>query len=165
MYLNLITAGLFLFFAGMLYRSAPMGQAGASDEPRVPLGDQITEVLGFTLPKSVVTFLGIFAMMAVGEVGDKTQLVTISLAVQYDYPSAIWAGEMLAILPVSLANALFFRRFARNINLRNAHYVGSGIFAFFGLDILLSVMTGHSVWEAVVSAVSGVLAVGGTALP
>jgi putative Ca2+/H+ antiporter (TMEM165/GDT1 family) len=120
-------------------------------------------VLGATFPESVVTFLGIFAMMAAGEVGDKTQLVTISLAVQYDFPSAIWVGEMLAILPVSLANALFFRRFAHKVNLRTAHYVGSGLFAFFGLDLLLSVATGYSIWRTIVQAVSGGLAVGGIA--
>ena len=163
--LNLITAGLFLFFAWGLYRSAPMGEASAPDrdERRAPLGDRVTEVLGATFPESVVTFLGIFAMMAAGEVGDKTQLVTISLAVQYDFPSAIWVGEMLAILPVSLANALFFRRFAHKVNLRTAHYVGSGLFAFFGLDLLLSVATGYSLWRTIVQAVSGGLAVGGIA--
>ena len=165
--LNLITAGLFLFFAWGLYRSAPTGEASAPDrdERRAPLGDRVTEVVGATLPESVVTFLGIFAMMAAGEVGDKTQLVTISLAVQYDSPSAIWVGEMLAILPVSLANALFFRRFAHTVNLRAAHYVGSGIFAFFGLDMLLAVMTGHSVWDAIVSTVSGIVGAVGFALP
>jgi len=165
--LNLLTAGLFLFFAWGLYQSAPTEETSAADrdERRAPLGDWITEVLGATLPESVVTFLGIFAMMAVGEVGDKTQLVTISLAVQYGATSAIWVGEMLAILPVSLANALFFRRFAHKVNLRTAHYVGSGIFAFFGLDVLLSVMTGHSVWDAIVSTVSGIVAAVGFALP
>lgn len=162
LYLDLITAGLFLFFAGVLYRSAPTEKVSAADrdERRALLGDRITEVLGVALPKSVVTFLGIFALMAAGEVGDKTQLVTISLAVQYDFPFAIWVGEMLAILPVSLANALFFRRFAHKVNLRTAHYVGSGLFAFFGLDLLLSVATGYSVWGTIVQAVSGVLAVG-----
>jgi putative Ca2+/H+ antiporter (TMEM165/GDT1 family) len=167
LYLNLITAGLFLFFAGMLYRSAPTEEVSAARQDNRPIrfGERVTEALGVALPKSVVTFLGIFAMMAVGEVGDKTQLVTISLAVQYGATSAIWVGEMLAILPVSLVNALFFRRFAHKVNLRTAHYVASGVFAFFGLDLLLSVVTGHSVWEAVVSAVSGILAVGGIALP
>jgi putative Ca2+/H+ antiporter (TMEM165/GDT1 family) len=165
LYLNLITAGLFLFFAAMLYRSAATEapSTAAESTPTESSGEGIPEVLGIRLPRPVALFVGIFSMMVVGEVGDKTQLVTISLAVQYGATSAIWVGEMLAILPVSLVNALLFHRFAHKINLRMAHYVGSGLFAFFGLDLLLSVATGYSIWGTIVQAVSGLFAVGGIA--
>jgi putative Ca2+/H+ antiporter (TMEM165/GDT1 family) len=109
----------------------------------------------------VATFLGVFSMMAVGEVGDKTQLVTIGLAAQYGASSAIWVGEMLAILPVSLVNALLFRRFAHRVDLRMAHYAGAGIFLFFALDVLLSVATGVSLWDTAVQAIANALSAGG----
>ena len=161
--LDLLTGALFLLFAGMLYRSAPRGDdAEAAREPGDSgvLGNGRTTILGVPVPSSVATFFGIFSMMAVGEVGDKTQLVTISLAVQYGASSAIWVGEMLAILPVSLANALLFRRFAHRIDLRMAHYVGAGIFAFFALDIVLSVTTGVSLWGTAVQAIANALSAG-----
>ena len=71
--------------------------------------------------------------------------------------SAIWVGEMIAIVPVSLANALLFHRFAHRVDLRKAHYAGAGIFAFFALDILLSVTAGVSLWGTAVQTVSSAL--------
>jgi putative Ca2+/H+ antiporter (TMEM165/GDT1 family) len=157
LYLNLVTAGLFLAFGIMLYRSAPPAgetltetdggfQAGATDRPQ--------SVFGVELPESVATFAGIFSMMAVGEVGDKTQLITIGLAAQYGATSAIWVGEMFAIIPVSLANALLFHRFAHRVNLRKAHFAAAGIFAFFAFDTLLSVVADVSIWEMAVTAIA-----------
>jgi putative Ca2+/H+ antiporter (TMEM165/GDT1 family) len=166
LYLDLVTAGLFALFGVMLYRSAPAeGEAPTeTDGGFGDAGERDIEVLGVELPDTLATFLGIFSMMALGEVGDKTQLVTISLAVQYGATPAIWAGEMLAIVPVSLANAFFFHRFAHRIDLRRAHFFAAGVFCFFALDTLLAVATGFSVWETVVNAVAGaVLAVTGAA--
>jgi putative Ca2+/H+ antiporter (TMEM165/GDT1 family) len=157
LYLDLISAGLFLFFGIMLYRSAP--ESGrvptATDGGYAEFTDgRDISVLGYDLPESVATFLGIFSMMAVGEFGDKTQIVTIGLAIQYGATPAIWAGEMLAIVPVSLANALFFHKFAHRFNVRKAHFAGAAIFMFFALDTLLAVATGFSIWETVISGVA-----------
>ncbi|MEF8784685.1 MAG: TMEM165/GDT1 family protein [Haloarculaceae archaeon] len=156
-YLEIITIALFFLFGVMLYRSAPSeGNVPATTDggfAELEDGRDIS-LLGVDLPKSVTTFVGIFSMMAVGEFGDKTQLITISLAIQYGASPAIWAGEMLAIIPVSLANALFFHRFAHLFNLRKAHFAGAAIFIFFALDTLLSVMVGVSVWETVVEGVA-----------
>ena len=93
-------------------------------------------------------------MMAAGEFGDKTQLITITLAAQYGATAAIWAGEMLAIIPVSLVNAYFFYTFSHRFDLRKAHLFGAALFAFFGLDTVLSILTGFSVWETVVETLS-----------
>lgn len=82
--------------------------------------------------------------MAAGEFGDKTQLITISLAVQYGTTAAIWAGEMLAIAPVSLLNAYLFHRFVHRFDLRKVHFGAAALFAFFGLDTLLAMVTGYS---------------------
>ncbi|MFU1782010.1 TMEM165/GDT1 family protein [Haloarcula japonica] len=158
--LESLTAGMFLLFAILLLRSAPAADAeqqepasgfttdGGQLDVRVPVVD-------WQVPNKLGGFLPIFAMMAFGEFGDKTQLITITLAAQYSaHASAIWTGEMLAIIPVSLANALFFHRFAHRFDLRKAHFVGAGLFLFFAADFALSVTMGVSLWETIVSSIA-----------
>jgi putative Ca2+/H+ antiporter (TMEM165/GDT1 family) len=159
--LELLTAGLFLLFAVLLFRSAPGSHDSATgvDTDGGMAGAAATsiddvEILGRTVGGKVGQFLSIFGMMAVGEFGDKTQMVTIGLAIQYGATPAIWVGEMLAIVPVSLVNAYLFHRFSHRFDVRKAHYLGATVFALFGLDTLLAITTGFSAWETVVGAVS-----------
>ncbi|MFC4358675.1 TMEM165/GDT1 family protein [Halobium salinum] len=157
--LDTITAGLFLLFGLLLLRSAPepgASMAAQTDGGTVGTVDQPT-VFGRELPEQFGGFVPIFLMMATGEFGDKTQLVTIGLAVQYGATPAIWLGEMLAIIPVSLANALFFYKFSHRVDARKAHLLGAAVFLFFGLDTVLSLTVGFSVWETVVSALSAAI--------
>jgi putative Ca2+/H+ antiporter (TMEM165/GDT1 family) len=156
--LELITAGMFLLFSILLISSAPADGSVATDGGMLTLGDEPLDVtvLGYEVPEVLGGFLPIFAMMVTGEFGDKTQMVTIALAIQYGAHPAIWLGEMLAIIPVSLANAYFFHRFAGRFDLRRAHFVAAGLFLFFGLDTLLKVATGFSLWETVIGTVSEV---------
>ncbi|WP_299267426.1 TMEM165/GDT1 family protein [Halorientalis sp.] len=155
-YLDAITAILFLFFAAALWRSAP----AAEEQPMDTDGSGVRAIDGYELPlvgrvpTTFGSFFPIFSMMAVGEFGDKTQLVTIGLAIQYGAHPAIWAGEMLVIVPVSLANAVFFYRFSHTFDLRKAHFFGAGLFTFFGLDTVLSITVGFSVWERLVQVLS-----------
>ena len=181
MYLDVGTGLLFLLFAVLLLRrapspgSAPEGmyadEATKSDEGT---GDEATDggrseieragltdggepdvqvpVVGWQVPNALGGFLPIFALMAFGEFGDKTQLVTIGLAAQYAHGTAIWVGEMAAIIPVSLANALFFYRFSHRFDARKAHFAGAALFAFFGLDTLQATVSGVSAWETLVGA-------------
>ncbi|SEH47996.1 Putative Ca2+/H+ antiporter, TMEM165/GDT1 family [Halopenitus malekzadehii] len=114
--------------------------------------------LGWQVPNTFGGFLPIFALMAFGEFGDKTQLVTIGLAAQYPgFPTAIWAGEMAAIIPVSLVNAFVFFRFANRFDLRTAHLLSGAAFAFFGIDTLQAIVTGVSVWDTAVDAVAAAI--------
>jgi putative Ca2+/H+ antiporter (TMEM165/GDT1 family) len=159
--LDAISAVLFAVFAVLLWRSAPDHHAtpedvatetdgGLAAEPDVDL----PTVAGYDLSSAFGGFLPIFVMMAVGEFGDKTQLVTIGLAVQYGATPAIWVGEMLAIIPVSLANAYLFHKFSHRFDVRLAHLFAAGLFAFFAADTVLAIATGFSVWETAVGAVS-----------
>ncbi|MBX0293951.1 TMEM165/GDT1 family protein [Haloarcula nitratireducens] len=159
-YLDAATAALFVVFAYLLVRTAP--EPGAPDKE--PASGVLTDggeldvrvpVLDWRVPNKMGGFLPIFALMAFGEFGDKTQLITISLAAQYAaFPTAIWTGEMLAIIPVSMANALFFYRFSHAFDLRKAHFAGAALFGFFAADFAMSVLFGFSVWETVVGAVA-----------
>ncbi|AZH25072.1 TMEM165/GDT1 family protein [Haloplanus aerogenes] len=159
--LDAFTAALFFVFAILLYRSAPAsGEAkrvdpAATDGGVTALGNDFQpRVFGREVPDALGGFVPIFAMMAAGEFGDKTQLVTIGLAAQYGAHPAIWAGEMLAIIPVSLANAFFFHKFSHRLDLRKAHFFSAGLFAFFAADTVLSIVTGFSVWETIVEVAS-----------
>ena len=159
--LDALTAGLFAVFAVLLYRSAPSSGEAERVDPAATDGgvDALSgefepTVFGREVPDTFGGFVPIFTMMAAGEFGDKTQLVTIGLAAQYGAHPAIWAGEMLAIIPVSLANAFFFHKFSHRLDLRKAHFFSAALFAFFASDTVLSIVTGFSVWETVVTAVS-----------
>ncbi|MDS0281676.1 TMEM165/GDT1 family protein [Haloarcula onubensis] len=162
-YLDTMTAALFVLFAYLLLRTAPARDAtdreaatgaltdGGELDVRVPVVDR-------KVPNKLGGFLPIFAMMAFGEFGDKTQLITISLAAQYPaFGTAIWTGEMLAIIPVSIANALFFHRFSHHFDIRKAHFVGAGLFGFFAADFALKVLVGVSLWETAVTAMASAL--------
>ena len=155
--LDTVTAGLFALFAVLLVRSAPGGERAVdTDGGTDAVRDYELPVVG-EVPDYFGGFLPVFAMMAAGEFGDKTQLVTISLALQYGAHPGIWVGEMLAIIPVSVANAVFFHRFSHRFDVRKAHLFGAALFAFFAADTVLSVLTGVSVWETVVEAASEAL--------
>jgi putative Ca2+/H+ antiporter (TMEM165/GDT1 family) len=162
--LDAVTAALFLAFAVLLYRSAPSGSTsdvdlsaetdgGFADPTDLDLPAPLDRYSG-----SFGGFLPIFVLMATGEFGDKTQLVTIGLAVQYGATSAIWVGEMLAIIPVSLANAYFFHTFAHRFDMRKAHFASAALFALFGADTVLSILTGFSIWETFIGAVTAAAA-------
>jgi len=167
--LDAFTAGMFLLFAYLLYRSIPDsdssiektdadlsvektdGGVGAHEsEMELPLS-------GVNLPNRLEVFVPIFFMMAVGEFGDKTQMITITLAANYGAHPGIWLGEMLAIIPVSLANALFFNRFSGKFDARKAHIIGAAIFLFFAADTVMNLTVGVSVWETTVETVGGLL--------
>ena len=173
-YLDAFTAGMFLLFAVLLYRSAP--EAAATPEPATVVDGEetgtsphrsdggtatvdlpeVVSVAGreLSVPDRFGSFVPVFLLMAAGEFGDKTQLITITLAAQYGATAAIWAGEMLAIIPVSLLNAYFFYTFSHRFDMRKAHLLGAALFAFFGLDTVLSIVTGFSIWETVVETLS-----------
>ncbi len=151
-YLDLIAAAMFLLFAVMLVRSAPAKRQRETDGGMLAPEDGEVDVtiLGHEVPDVLGGFLPIFLMMSAGEFGDKTQLITITLAIQYGAHPGIWLGEMLAIIPVSLANAYIFHRFAGRFDVRRAHFAAGGLFAFFGLDTLLKLTVNVSIWETVV---------------
>jgi putative Ca2+/H+ antiporter (TMEM165/GDT1 family) len=160
--LDAVTAVLFASFAVLLVRSAPSSGERESASESVQTDGGLTAIdspVDFEAPTlfgrtfdRFGSFIPIFVMMAAGEFGDKTQLVTIGLAVQYGAHPGIWAGEMLAIIPVSLANAYFFHRFSHRFDVRKAHLAGAALFGFFALDTVLAITTGFSVWETLVSA-------------
>ncbi|MFB6070817.1 MAG: TMEM165/GDT1 family protein [Halanaeroarchaeum sp.] len=155
-YLTAFTGGMFFLFAIWLYRSAPRAGESSVETDGGVLGDVTPpeSVFGVEIPSYFRGFLPIFALMAAGEFGDKTQLVTIGIAATYGASPAIWAGEMLAIIPVSVANAVVFHRYSPKFDRRLAHLAGAALFAFFAVDSALSLTLGVSIWEEFVNALA-----------
>ncbi|WP_276260978.1 TMEM165/GDT1 family protein [Haloglomus litoreum] len=147
-YLDAITGGLFLLFGVVLaYTALGLDESGdgvttdgsgeyggqdASAEGTALPGPQ-TEAITERVPEGYRGFVPAFTISAFGEFGDKTQLVTIGLAVQYGAHPAIWLGEMLVIIPVSLATALVSHRLSHLITVERRRYVYLGSAALFFL--------------------------------
>ncbi|MFW5963672.1 MAG: TMEM165/GDT1 family protein [Natronomonas sp.] len=144
-YLDAITAGLFVVFAGLilysLHRESDFGDPMTRTDGG-PLGDATDDGGTFEQAGGYLTALSV---MGVAEFGDKTQLVTISLAVQYGAHPGIWVGEMLAIVPVSLLTALLFHRGSRRFDSGWFHYAAVVVFLLFAADIVSGYVFGFSV--------------------
>lgn len=163
--LDAFTAVMFILFAYLLYRSIPESQHlaeetdGGASVQRTDGGVETRKpeielpLSSIDLPNRLEVFAPIFVMMAVGEFGDKTQLITVTLAANYGATSAIWFGEMFAIIPVSIANAMFFHRFSGRFDARKAHITGAAIFLFFAADTVMNLAVGFSAWETAVETV------------
>ncbi|WP_254530811.1 TMEM165/GDT1 family protein [Natrinema gelatinilyticum] len=160
-YLDGVTAALFVFFAiWILYASEIAKTSGDqlrtdSGDPRsdggTPQRDHEADEDGFLheaksgLSWSIGGYLSSFSAMGVAEFGDKTQLITISLAAQYGASPAIWVGEMFAIVPVSLATAVFFSRTTQVLNLTWVLRSAAAMFLLFAVDIVAQYVFGVSV--------------------
>jgi putative Ca2+/H+ antiporter (TMEM165/GDT1 family) len=174
--LDVFTGALFALFAVLLWRSAPTRDAdddaptpasegversseGVETDGGMLAADAIEDatVFGRELPDRFGAFVPIFAMMAAGEFGDKTQLVTIGLAAEYGTRAGIWVGEMLAIVPVSILNAYFFYTFSHHFDVRKAHLAGALVFAFFAFDTALALSVDVSIWETVVEGLASTI--------
>jgi len=154
-YLDAVTAGLFVLFALLLVR-AGLGVAdeGTGSGEAVTDGGTGTHVdgrlagLDAYLPDGAEGFFPAFSASAFGEFGDKTQLVTIGLAAQYGAHPAIWLGEMLVIVPMSMATALVFNRGARRLTDEHRRWLFYGsalLFVAFAADIAAAHAFGVSV--------------------
>lgn len=139
-----ITAGLFVVFAAwIMYTSALDSDSTEPSfgELTLPLSKSLDGTFDL-FPSRYAGFVPSFSLMVLGEFGDKTQLITIGLAVQYGAHPAIWFGEMLAIIPVSLLTAVFFSRTSQLINTRWARYAAASIFVLFAIDIAAKYVLG-----------------------
>lgn len=116
------------------------------DESEAELSDnkyynKVAEYVPDRIEGGVMAFL----VMLLGEFGDKTQIITISLAAQYGTAWEIWAGEMLAIIPVTFLNALVISGFVQKYDNDKIKYGASILLVLFAFDIFLSQATGYSI--------------------
>lgn len=142
-YLDAFTATLFVGFAAVILYSRFDGSDSTAVDASRP--DDATPPETATQAGDTGGYLPALSAMGFAEFGDKTQLVTVGLAVQYGATPAIWVGEMLAVVPVSLLVALLFDRSARLLNRAWVHYAAAGTFLLFAADIVSGHLFGISV--------------------
>ncbi|AKH96963.1 TMEM165/GDT1 family protein [Halanaeroarchaeum sulfurireducens] len=144
-YLDAATAGLFFVFGVWILYTTPNPDVEVTKTEPTDGSPSILDRVQAAIPVRFHGFVPSFSLMVFGEFGDKTQLITIGLAVQYGATAAIWIGEMLAIVPVSLVTALLFHRSAHRIDQAWVHRLAGGLFFLFALDITAKYVLGFSV--------------------
>ncbi|HEX5788986.1 MAG TPA: TMEM165/GDT1 family protein [Woeseiaceae bacterium] len=98
--------------------------------------DRIEEELAGVAPR-----LGIFGATLIAfflaEMGDKTQVATVALAVHYAAPVTIVFGTTLGMLIADVPAVFVGRKLADRIPMRLVHGVAAAVFASLGLATLL----------------------------
>lgn len=75
--------------------------------------------------------------IAVGEMGDKTQLATAALAARSN-PLATWIGSTLGEVAAGMIGALAGQRLGTRLNPNVLRYASAALFAVFGVVLLLN---------------------------
>ncbi|MFX1304016.1 MAG: TMEM165/GDT1 family protein [Promethearchaeota archaeon] len=79
-------------------------------------------------------FIFIFLM----ELGDKTQILTITLASIYNFPLEVWLGAFLALISVAWIGILFGAFIARKVSKFYLKLISTSIFILVGIFILIT---------------------------
>jgi Ca2+/H+ antiporter, TMEM165/GDT1 family len=112
---------LFLLFAVLALRSGAETEDGA----------------GARVIKASTVIASIALTIAVGEMGDKTQLATAALAARSN-PLAIWFGSTLGEVSAGMLGAIAGLKLGTKINPRILRLASAVLFAIFGLVLLIS---------------------------
>jgi putative Ca2+/H+ antiporter (TMEM165/GDT1 family) len=115
---KLVVAALFAVGAVLLFRAA----RSAADEPAATDAEPTPTTIGGTV-------LGSFALIALAEWGDLTQLATASLAAKSGEPVSTGIGALLALAAVAGIAAAFGRQLVARVPLHKINYVGATVFA------------------------------------
>jgi putative Ca2+/H+ antiporter (TMEM165/GDT1 family) len=121
--IKLVSAGLFLYFG-----VTTLIHGGADDE------DDGVKVHAAGAVRTA------FLMILLAELGDKTQLVTASLAAQYTSPVTVFAASTLALWTVSLLGIFLGKQLVRYVPLRYIHRCAGVMFLLFGVTIIIQAL-------------------------
>ncbi|MFH1328123.1 MAG: TMEM165/GDT1 family protein [Candidatus Bathyarchaeota archaeon] len=89
--------------------------------------------------------LSSFSLIALMELGDKTQLATIVLAARYADPILVFTGVMLAYIVLTVVGIIIGFKISKVIPMKKMKVVASAIFILFGIMFLSSVAIGVSI--------------------
>lgn len=112
-----VVAAMFAIGAIVLFRSARSGDPAVGND----------EALVSSTPRAAL--VGSFALVALAEWGDLTQLATAGLAARSDSPFAIWIGALAALASVAALAATFGRQIVARVPIHRINYVASAVFA------------------------------------
>jgi putative Ca2+/H+ antiporter (TMEM165/GDT1 family) len=116
---------LFLFFAVKTYRD---GDHGEDDEHETGHAYAVRSVV-----------LSVAFTIAIGELGDKTQLTTAALAAQSN-PVAVWVGATAGEVCAASLGAIAGSKFGTRINPNTLRYASSLLFLVFGVVLLIGAL-------------------------
>lgn len=97
--------------------------------------DRLEDNAAFTPSRGVflVTLIAFFF----AEIGDKTQVATVALAIRYDALTAVVAGTTVGMLVVNVPLVLIGQRMAPRLPLKYIRWAAAALFFFLGLAIVL----------------------------
>jgi putative Ca2+/H+ antiporter (TMEM165/GDT1 family) len=87
-------------------------------------------------------FASTFGLVALAELGDKTQLAVIALSGKYGNPIAVFVGASVALVAVSAAGVMAGRMIAGKVSLQVVELVAAGLFIALGFVFLTSGLPG-----------------------
>jgi putative Ca2+/H+ antiporter (TMEM165/GDT1 family) len=127
-WIQLFSAGLFLFFGinSLLEKSFDEHEEEEEEQRFARRGPIVTA----------------FFMILLAELGDKTQLVTASLAAQQPHPLGVFAASTLALWSVSLIGIFLGRQLTRFVPLFYIHRAAGVLFLVFAAGITWQAFTG-----------------------
>ncbi len=77
-----------------------------------------------------------FSMIALAEMGDKTQLSAITLVAKYDSPHLVFAGALIALGLISLLGILIGKKLCEIVPLSKIKIGAGALFILFGIMFL-----------------------------
>ncbi|UCC93102.1 MAG: TMEM165/GDT1 family protein [Thermoplasmata archaeon] len=83
-----------------------------------------------------------FGLVALAELGDKTQLAVIALSGKYGSPLAVFLGASIALVAVSTAGVMAGRMIAGRVSLQVVELVAAALFIVLGVVFLLGGIPG-----------------------
>jgi len=78
-------------------------------------------------------FISTFSMIALAEMGDKTQLSAITLAAKYNSPYLVFTGAVLALAAISLIGVLAGKKLCDMVPLSKIKLGAGALFILFGI--------------------------------
>jgi putative Ca2+/H+ antiporter (TMEM165/GDT1 family) len=85
-------------------------------------------------------FASTFGLVALAELGDKTQLAVVALTGEYGNPYAVFIGASLALVLVSAIGVAAGRVVARKVSLAHIELVAAALFIVLGVVFLLGAL-------------------------
>ncbi len=137
--IGIVAGALFLAFGVLMVVSWYRDRSGTRDEEDAcetgPDGNG-GPVSGWKV------FGSTFGLVALAELGDKTQLAVVALSGRYGDPLAVFVGASLALVMVSCAGVMAGRMIAGRVSLQVVELVAAALFIVLGLVFLLSGVPG-----------------------
>jgi len=137
--LSLVAGGLFLAF-GVLMLVNWWRDRGKAEEDVCEVEPDGED--GAAETSNWRIFGSTFGLVALAELGDKTQLAVIALSGKYGDPWAVFIGGSLALILVSTASVLAGRMIAGRVSLTLVELVAAALFIVLGMIFLVGGVPG-----------------------